>query len=153
MNALSQSPVDRVCVCAASKVFSPAPHPPVAVLVSLPHALLLSSSLSNPPFLQMDSDLTLVNAAPPTSYFLSSADLEDAVIYAHPGVPLYRVTSDARHVTIYDSTDRVIAVLHRRDLFSDTISFPQRHSDNGTGVGTHVSIQRWLRRSRLPDGT
>lgn len=106
----------------------------------------------------MDSDLTLVNVAPPTSYFLSSTDLKDAVIYAHPGVPLYRITSDARHIKICDATtpdNRVIALLHRRDLLSDTISFPQRHgnSDTGTGTGSHVSVQRWLKRSRLPDGT
>ncbi|KAF8552985.1 hypothetical protein OG21DRAFT_1485762 [Imleria badia] len=104
----------------------------------------------------MGSELTLVNLAPPTAYFLSSADLKDAVIYANPGLPLYRITSDARHIKIYDGTtpSRIIAILHRRDLFPDTISFPQRHSNSGTGTGTgHVSVQRWLKRSKLPDGT
>ncbi|KAI9570694.1 hypothetical protein HD554DRAFT_307397 [Boletus coccyginus] len=105
----------------------------------------------------MDSDLTLVNVTPPTPYFLSSVDLKEAVIYAHPGEPLYRITSSTRQIKLYDGTtlNRLIAVLHRRDLLSDTISFPQRHGHRGTGTGTgtHLSIQRWLKRSKLPDGT
>lgn len=104
----------------------------------------------------MDSELTLVNLAPPTSYFLSSTDLKDAVIYAHPGVPLYRVTSDAKHIKIYDGTtpNRVIAVLHRRDLLPDTISFPPQHANSSANTNTgHVSVQRWLKRSKLADGT
>ncbi|KAF8437654.1 hypothetical protein L210DRAFT_3546632 [Boletus edulis BED1] len=100
----------------------------------------------------MDSEVTLVNLPPPTSYFLSSTDLRDAVIYAQPGVPLYRITSDTKHIKIYDgtNTDRVTAILHRRDLLSDTISFPQRHNN---GSMSTMSIQRWLKRSKLADGT
>ncbi|KAH0830103.1 hypothetical protein J3R83DRAFT_1440 [Lanmaoa asiatica] len=85
--------------------------------------------------------------------------LTDTVIFSHPGVPLYRVTSDAKHIKICDCTtlNRIIAVIHRRDLLPDTISFPQRHSNGGTtagtGTGTQMSVHRWLKRSKTPDGT
>ncbi|KIJ63422.1 hypothetical protein HYDPIDRAFT_29666 [Hydnomerulius pinastri MD-312] len=97
----------------------------------------------------MDSTLTLVNPAPPTPYFLSNTDLKDAVIYAHPAVPLYKITSDSKQIQISDgcTPGRVIAVLQRRDLLSNTVSFPER---NG---GSHISVQKWLRKTRMPDGS
>ncbi|KAG9317966.1 hypothetical protein JVU11DRAFT_21 [Chiua virens] len=105
----------------------------------------------------MDSELTLVNPTPPTPYFLSSTSLKDEVIYANPTIPLYKITTEVRHITVSDTATpgRTIAILHRRDLLPDTISFPQRHSDSGKGRGiaTHVGLHRWLKRSKMPDGT
>lgn len=100
-----------------------------------------------------------MTSSPPTAYFLSSVDLTDAVIFARPDLPLYRVTSDGKHIKICGGTtlNRIIAVLHRRDLLSDTISFPERRGGGGTGTGmtpaTHVSLHRWLKRSKMSDGT
>ncbi|KAG8219156.1 hypothetical protein J3R82DRAFT_4924 [Butyriboletus roseoflavus] len=110
----------------------------------------------------MNSELTLVGfAPPPTPYYLSSTDLTDAVIYSCPEEPLYRVTSDGKHIKICGGTtlNHIIAVLHRRDLLSDMISFPQRSGNDATGTrtgtGSHsqMSLHRWLKRSKTSDGT
>ncbi|KAF9233800.1 hypothetical protein BU15DRAFT_79780 [Melanogaster broomeanus] len=97
----------------------------------------------------MDSLVTLVNPASQTPYFLSNTRLKDAVIYARPDVPLYKVTSDSKQIQISDgcTPGRVIAVLHRRELLPDTVSFPGRIG------GTRISVQKWLRRTKLPDGS
>ncbi|KAF9228891.1 hypothetical protein BS17DRAFT_214362 [Gyrodon lividus] len=97
----------------------------------------------------MDSSATLVNPAPPTPYFLSNTDLKNAVIYAHPTVPLYKITSNSKQIQISDgcTPGHIIAVLHRRDLLPNTVSFPERN------VGAQVSIQKWLRKTKLPGGS
>lgn len=102
----------------------------------------------------MDSELTLVAPAAPTPYFLSSTDLRDAVIFARPSVPLYRITSDSRHIKIWDCStpNRTIVIMHRRDLLSDTLSFPQRCVNSNRRSMTNVSTQRWLKRSKVIDG-
>ena len=101
----------------------------------------------------MDSELTLVNPSPPIAYFLSSTDLKDTVIFAEPSVPLYRITSDSRQVKIYDSSTpaRIIALMHHRDILSDTITFPHRRGKRGMGTMTNVSVQRWLKRTKAGD--
>ncbi|KAH7890158.1 hypothetical protein F5I97DRAFT_1850553 [Phlebopus sp. FC_14] len=96
----------------------------------------------------MDSEITLVNPGPPTPYFLSSSDLRDAVIYAQPAIPLYRITSDSKYIRINDglAPGRIIAILHRRELLPNTVSFP------GRGKGTPLNLQKWLRKTKSSHG-
>lgn len=132
-----KDPSHSRCLCVSSHFLSPPPR-------------------SFSPFFRptMDSELTLVNPSPPTPYFLSSMDLKDTVIYARPSEPLYKITSTTRHISICDGAvpGRTIAVLHRRELLSDTISFPHRGRKGGRAVA-NVSIQRWLKRCKALDGT
>ncbi|KIJ05313.1 hypothetical protein PAXINDRAFT_122318 [Paxillus involutus ATCC 200175] len=96
----------------------------------------------------MDSSVTLVNPVPPTPYFLSNTTLKDAVIYAHPAIPLYKVTSDSKQIRISDgsTSGRTIAVLHRRELLPNTVSFTERKGRS------QFSVQKWLRKTKLPGG-
>ncbi|KAG0701078.1 hypothetical protein DFH29DRAFT_928974 [Suillus ampliporus] len=97
----------------------------------------------------MDSATTLVNPAPPTPYFMTSTNLKNATIYAHPAVPLYTITSDGRQTVINDrrTPGRIVAIFHRREILPNTVSFPGR---NG---GAPISVQKWLRKTKLADGT
>lgn len=97
----------------------------------------------------MDSQITLVDSGPPTLYFLSSSDLTDAVIYAHPSDPLYRVRSEAGQTKIIDGhhPSRVLAIIQHRELRPDTISFPALHRP-----GVAINTQKWLKKTKLPDG-
>ncbi|KIK97050.1 hypothetical protein PAXRUDRAFT_137143 [Paxillus rubicundulus Ve08.2h10] len=94
----------------------------------------------------VDSAVTLVNPTPPTPYFLSNTILKDAVIYAHPAIPLYKVTSDSKQIRISDGSTpgRTIAVLRRRELLPNTVSFTQRDGRS------QISVQKWLRKTKLP---
>jgi hypothetical protein len=97
----------------------------------------------------MDSAVTLVNPAPPTSYFMTSTNLKNATIYASPGIPLYTITNDGKQTIVNDcrNPDRIIAIFHQREFLPDTISFPER---NGSAP---INVQKWLRKTKLPDGT
>ncbi|KAH7924061.1 hypothetical protein BV22DRAFT_1014015 [Leucogyrophana mollusca] len=96
----------------------------------------------------MDSALTLVNVAPPTPYFLSSAQIRDTIIFSHHSHPLYFVTSDTKHMEIRNAdSGRIIAVWNHRDFLPDIVAFPHR---NG---GLPVNVNKWLRKTKLQDGT
>lgn len=99
----------------------------------------------------MDSTTTLVNRASPTYYFLTSTNLANTTIYARPysDIPLYTITSDGKQTKIDDcrTPGRTVAILHQRDFLPNTVSFPERND------GEPVSVQKWLRKSKLEDGT
>ncbi|OAX39453.1 hypothetical protein K503DRAFT_799641 [Rhizopogon vinicolor AM-OR11-026] len=99
----------------------------------------------------MDSATTLVNPGPPTYYFLTSTNLANTTIYTRPDIPLYTITdtSDGKLTKINDqrTPGRTIATFHQREILPNTVSFPER---NG---GAPISVQKWLRRSKLADGT
>jgi len=97
----------------------------------------------------MDSAATLVNPAPPTYYFLTSTNLANTTIFAHPDTPLYTITSEGKQTKINDchTPGRTIATFHERDLLPNTVSFPRQND------GAPISVQKWLRKSKLADGT
>lgn len=97
----------------------------------------------------MDSAATLVNPAPPTSYFLTSTNTKNATIYARPGIPLYTITNDGKQTIVNDhrTPGRIVAIFHQREFLPDTISFPER---NGSAP---IKVQKWLRKTKLADGT
>jgi hypothetical protein len=97
----------------------------------------------------MDSTATLVNPAPPTSYFLTSTNTKNATIYARPGIPLYTITNDGKQTIVNDhrTPGRIVAIFHQREFLPDTISFPER---NGSAP---INVQKWLRKTKLADGT
>ncbi|KAG1897325.1 uncharacterized protein F5891DRAFT_1049015 [Suillus fuscotomentosus] len=97
----------------------------------------------------MDSTTTLVNPTPPTPYFLTSTDSKNATFYAHPGIPLYTITDDGKQMIVNDrrTPGRIAAIFHQREILPNTISFPER---NGNAP---ISVQKWLRKTRLADGT
>ncbi|KAG2348184.1 hypothetical protein BDR05DRAFT_956695 [Suillus weaverae] len=97
----------------------------------------------------MDSATTLVNPAPPTSYFMTGTNLKNVTFYAHPGTPLYTITNDGKQTIVNDlrTPGRIVAIFHQREILPNTISFPER---NGSAP---ISVQKWLRRTKLADGT
>jgi hypothetical protein len=97
----------------------------------------------------MDSAATLVNPAPPTPYFMTSTNSKNATFYAQPGIPLYTITNDGRQTIVNDrrTPGRIVAIFHQREFLPNTISFPER---NGNAP---ISVQKWLRRTKLSDGT
>lgn len=97
----------------------------------------------------MDSAATLVNPAPPTSYFLTSTNTKNGTIYARPGIPLYTITNDGKQTIVNDhrTPGRIVAIFHQREFLPDTISFPER---NGSAP---IKVQKWLRKTKLADGT
>ncbi|KAG2114458.1 hypothetical protein BD769DRAFT_1489216 [Suillus cothurnatus] len=99
--------------------------------------------------LTMDSAATLVNPAPPTPYFMTSTNSKNATFYAQPGIPLYTITNDGRQTIVNDrrTPGRIVAIFHQREFLPNTISFPER---NGNAP---ISVQKWLRRTKLSDGT
>jgi hypothetical protein len=110
---------------------------------------MFSFACSESHTLTMDSAATLVNFAPPTYYFMTSTTLVNSTIYSRPDIPLYTITSDGKQTKISDhrTPGRIIATFHQREILPNTISFPER---NG---GAPISVQKWLRKSKLPDGT
>ncbi|KAI6012038.1 hypothetical protein EDC04DRAFT_2762105 [Pisolithus marmoratus] len=97
----------------------------------------------------MDSTITLVNPGPPTSYFLDTTDPKNIVVYAHPCDPLYQIETEAGQIKIIDAhhPSRVLAIIHQKGLRPDTLSFPVR------GENSVVNAQKWLKKTKLPDGT
>ncbi|KAI6009608.1 hypothetical protein F5J12DRAFT_824527 [Pisolithus orientalis] len=97
----------------------------------------------------MDSSITLVNPGSPTSYFLNAADPKNIIVYAHPSDPLYQIEMEAGQIKIIDAhhPSRVLAIIHHKGLRPDTLSFPAR------GEKSVISTQKWLKKTKLPDGT
>lgn len=97
----------------------------------------------------MDSAATLVNPTPPTPYFMTSTNLKNATFYAQPGIPLYTITNDGKQTIVNDrrTPGRIVAIFHQREFLPNTISFPER---NGSAP---ISVQKWLRKTKLADGT
>ncbi|KIJ63420.1 hypothetical protein HYDPIDRAFT_182363 [Hydnomerulius pinastri MD-312] len=98
----------------------------------------------------MNSTTTLVNPVPATPYYFSTNSMKNATIFTRESHPLYTVSTDLKadkHTKISDArTGQLIAAIDRKDILSDTITFPNRSG------GASVSVHKWLQKSKLADG-
>ncbi|KIJ10824.1 hypothetical protein PAXINDRAFT_172043 [Paxillus involutus ATCC 200175] len=98
----------------------------------------------------MDSTLTLVNPIPATQYYFSANSMKNTTVFVHQSRPLYNVSTELKsdkQTRVSDAhTGRLIALVERREIFSDTVTFPNQ---NG---GQALSIHKWLQKSKLADG-
>ncbi|KAF8842589.1 hypothetical protein BDN67DRAFT_947258 [Paxillus ammoniavirescens] len=98
----------------------------------------------------MNSTLTLVNPIPATQYHFSANSMKNTTVFVHQSRPLYKVSTELKsdkQTRVSDAhTGRLVALVERREFFSDTVTFPDQ---NG---GQVVSIHKWLQKSKLADG-
>ena len=100
----------------------------------------------------MESQETLVNPAPPMRYYFSSSDVRNTQIFSAGSLayPIYTTVTDAKtdkRTEMKNAQGDVVAVWTRRDILSDTISWPRR--DGGKSTTTN----RWLKKADGADGT
>ncbi|KZP12861.1 hypothetical protein FIBSPDRAFT_1049787 [Athelia psychrophila] len=109
----------------------------------------------------MDSQLTLVNPAPPPSLIFSSTSLRNTHIYLSsdptPRAPRWTVATDnskpGTGTRVYEGDgepgSRMIAVLYLKDVLPDVITFPASVAPGGGDV--KVKVNKWLRKAMLAD--
>ncbi|TFK35455.1 hypothetical protein BDQ12DRAFT_688175 [Crucibulum laeve] len=96
----------------------------------------------------MDSQITLVNPAPPVALVFNMSSTLNTTLFAH-SKPMYRVRSDraGARTDIYDiQAKSIVGTIKRKEVFSDTVTFPHRNS------GKPIKVRKWLRSTRTPGG-
>ncbi|KAF7308115.1 hypothetical protein MKEN_01174100 [Mycena kentingensis (nom. inval.)] len=97
----------------------------------------------------MESQLTLVNPAPPATLTFHPDSMSDSVLYSDTRA-LYAITTHLQHSSSCTELRRageteVIARISRNSILPDTVSFASE-------AHREVRISKWLRKCKLPDG-
>lgn len=98
----------------------------------------------------MESQATLVNRLPAVSLTLSPDSVKNASLITSHSTAVYSITSSPANDYLTEiteaATQRVVAVIKRRDVIPDVVTFPGR---NG---GLSMRVGKWLKNITLPDG-
>ena len=95
--------------------------------------------------------LTLTNPVGPSSYIFTLNNVKNTTLCANTD-PIYAITTELvadTHTHVDDArTGRRIATITRRNIFPDTVTFSNHHHNSGK----QISVHKWLRKGKLPDG-
>lgn len=102
----------------------------------------------------MDSSVTLVDPHNISLVFSPDSLKNTTVYHASSNLldtsnPMYSISTELtdHRTEIRDArTQRLLALIERKDILPDTITFPERNE------GKAMKISRWLQKSKLVDG-
>ncbi|KAF7296266.1 hypothetical protein HMN09_01095900 [Mycena chlorophos] len=104
----------------------------------------------------MDSQLTLVNPAPPLLLTFSANSMSNATLFSDRqavytlSTQLTRADSVTELRRVGDSA--VVARISRKSILPDTVAFPAA-PDEGSGNVREVKTSKWMKKCKLADGT
>lgn len=100
----------------------------------------------------MDSQVTLINPAwneTTTDLMFDRDSVLNAIVYlrSRPILKISTIDRGVSHTEIKEAqSERLLAVIDRRTLTSDTITFTDRYG------GKQLKISDWMKREKLEDG-
>lgn len=96
----------------------------------------------------MESQLTLVNPAPPVSFTFATNSMINTTLY-RDSRPAYTLSTELQGSTTElraSDTSELLARISRKEILPDTITFPSIND------GKEMRLSKWMRRCKLPDG-